>query len=687
MALKKKYLHRLSWGLALLAWVFMLISGLILISDYPYPYTVISDVPDFFPKLFLIAYILLLYAIFHYSIGKSESFNILELLWRVFVTGLVATLFSLISRFILFSASGVMVENNINQLLIIYYINAGLILIFLLAVFHVWKKLILYQKSKKLVITWQIFVYSLLISLFLDLLDLPFFGLLFNIIFAFLIIIGLYLSVNLKWVAYLNYKQKWKSILLNLLITFYLFYFINFLAVFPNVNLFFIDIAGNITILAIFVFVLIYAIFSVLVTLFNLPTSSVFEQKLEEVVSFQRLSRSKDMGGKEENVYAILLESSVSAVIANAAWLQLFDKDGNEMYTLYHRITEHGKHQIEKKIDPKFIEHLLNAKEVKDHPLKRFVINIDDAEYKSILFFPLFVQDTLTAKLILLKDISDGFNREMIEIIRTFVNQASISIENQRLLQEAIENERYKEELEIAKRVQGSLLPDILHKNDDFDIITYTRSAAEVGGDYYDTYRIDQNKVAIIIGDVSGKGTSAAFHMSEMKGIFHSLVQLDMSPKEFIMRANHALGNCLDRTSFITVSYFIFDRAKKTINFTRAGHCPTLIYDAKKRHVEFLEDHGLGLGILRDDQFANYIEVNTRSYLPGDILLLYTDGITEAKNENNEEFGYERLRELVKANYDQSPEEIERVILNELTTFCGTKPPSDDLTLLVIKFK
>ena len=684
--MKKIYIHRLSWALALAAWLFMLISGLILISGYPYPYQVISDVPDFFPKLFLILYIILLYAIFHFSIGRSETFNILELLWRVFVTGLIATLFSLISRFILFS-SGALIEDNISQLLIIYYINAGLILIFLLAVFHVWKKLILYQKTKKLVITWRIFIYSLLISLFLDFLDLPYFGWVFNIFFAFLIVIALYLSVNLKWVAYLNYKQKWKSILLNLLITFYLFYFIKFLAGFPNVNLFFIDIAGNITILAVFTFVFIYAIFSVLVTLFNLPTSSVFEQKLEEVISFQRLSRSKDMGGKEENVYAILLESAVSAVIANAAWLQLIDEKGNEKYTLYHRITEREKRSIEEKIDPELIEQLGNAEELRDFPVKRFVINIDDTEYKSMLLFPIFVQDALAGRLVLLKDISDGFNREMIEIIRTFVNQASISIENQRLLQEAIENERYKEELEIAKRVQGSLLPDILHKNADFDIITYTRSAAEVGGDYYDTYRIDQHKVAIIIGDVSGKGTSAAFHMSEMKGIFHSLVQLDLSPKEFIMRANHALGNCLDRTSFITVSYFIFNSETKTVEFTRAGHCPTLIYEANKGEVHFLEDHGLGLGILRDDQFENYIEVNTKSYLPGDIFLLYTDGITEAKNENNEEFGYERLRKLVKENYDQTPEEIERVILNELTTFCGTKPPADDLTLLIIKFK
>src|SRR5690606_35645301 len=146
------------------------------------------------------------------------------------------------------------------------------------------------------------------------------------------------------------------------------------------------------------------------------------------------------------------------------------------------------------------------------------VVNLPNEEYRSALVMPLTVQGRKYGQLCLLKDLQDGFNREMIEIIRSFVNQASISIENYQLIQEAIENERYKEELEIAKRVQGSLLPQRLERNDDFDITTFSRAAAEVGGDYYDTYRINRDKVAIIIGDVSGKGTSAAFHMSQMKG-------------------------------------------------------------------------------------------------------------------------------------------------------------------------
>ena len=189
------------------------------------------------------------------------------------------------------------------------------------------------------------------------------------------------------------------------------------------------------------------------------------------------------------------------------------------------------------------------------------------------------------------------------------MNQASISIENYRLMEEAIINERYKEELNIAKRVQDSLIPKVLCSNSDMEISAFTKAAAEVGGDYFDTYQLNANRVAVIVGDVSGKGTSAAFHMSQMKGIFQSLVQIKLSTKEFMIKANNALSGCLDRTSFITTTLMIFDADKKMIELSRAGHCPTLYYSAKDNKVRFLKDNGLGLGILRDQQFMNFIEV------------------------------------------------------------------------------
>ncbi len=683
MRVSKKNIRNLSLVLALLSWI-ILIGGSILLQ-YSFQQRIPPAIPLFTPSLAILGISLFTFLFFQINIGSSDSIDILDLLWKVFVTGLVVTVISLASFFTLRLITESRQVLNPYLITVIYNINTGLILIFLISTFIVYKRLILFQKTRRLVFLWRLFEYSLFASLFLSITEIKRFDIFYNIVFGYLIILGILLSVNLKWVPYLNFKQKWKSILLNLLITLYFFYLIFYLNSLSNTGL--PAFRDNLTVLVLFAFIFIYAIFSVLVILFNLPTSSVFEQKMEEVLNFQRLSQSRNTDHNEDQVYEILLESSVSAVIANAAWLEIFSSTLSQGKILYHKLNNWEKEELEACIDEEKIRKLTSSDPIKNIKTNRFVANLKHQEYKSMFVFPLFVQDRHLGTLVLLKDLSDGFNREMIEIVRTFVNQASISIENYRLIGEAIENERYKEELEIAKRVQGSLLPEFLHKNYDFDISAFTKAAAEVGGDYYDTYRINDHKVALIIGDVSGKGTSAAFHMSQMKGIFQSLAQLDLSPKDFILKANHALGNCLDRTSFITTSYFVIDSELKEMQFTRAGHCPTLFYRANEQKVLFLEDSGLGLGILRDDQFEKYVQVSSLDYLPGDVLFLYTDGITEAKNHQNQEFGFTRLKEYLERNPEKSPAELERGILKILNEFCGTKLPDDDFTLMIVKFK
>ena len=306
--------------------------------------------------------------------------------------------------------------------------------------------------------------------------------------------------------------------------------------------------------------------------------------------------------------------------------------------------------------------------------------------FKSILVYPIIVKNEQIGTLALLKEVDDSFNKEMIDIINTYVNRASISIENFRLLNEALENERYKEELKIASRVQKSLLPQTLDKNHDYNITAFSMAADEVGGDYYDTFRINDNKVALIIADVSGKGTSAAFHMSQMKGIFHSLAQLDLEPKEFMVQANSALSRCLEKTSFITASYFIIDTKSKIVRFTRAGHCPTLYLDGRTRETSFFKNKGLGLGILRNSSFEDYVQVNEFYYKPEDVFVLYTDGITEATNQNQEEFGYDRLRTSLLKHASLSPDKIKDGIIDDLYDFCGKRSLDDDYTMLIVKF-
>ncbi|GAA5032492.1 sigma factor sigB regulation protein rsbU [Marivirga lumbricoides] len=426
-----------------------------------------------------------------------------------------------------------------------------------------------------------------------------------------------------------------------------------------------------------------------MVILFNLPTSSVFEQKISEVLNFQRLSQSIQKGDNEDQVYNVLLESSTNAVFSLSAWLEIYEKD-RKTRIFKSNITDAKIQQVKKSIQesqifPYLHKHQSESFQKNLNPNK-LTANLNDPDYPSTLVVPLVIQDRQIGLLVLLKDVEDGFNKEMIDIINSFVSQACISIENFELLSEALKNERYKEELKIAMRVQKSLLPQELINDDNFEMFAFYESADEVGGDYYDYFRVNENKTAIIIGDVSGKGTSAAFNMSQMKGVFHSLVQLELDPQSFLTKANSALSFCLEKTSFITAAYYMIDSVEKTVTFSRAGHCPALFYNHEGKSVNYFHNRGLGLGIVRSNNYEKYIDVNQISYKPGDKLFLYTDGIVEAKNPEGEEFGYDRLSDVVSTYGSESPEKIKEKVIESLYSFIDSEGLDDDYTIVIIGF-
>lgn len=683
--LSRKGVIRLTMIVGFLLWSLLLVIDLLAL--FSKQNNIIFGIPTFVGQGLMALFSLSLVFYYRFNIGKAESINFVDLLWRVFVTGLLATVVSLSIEFFFSLFGESKLAHNPLTINFFYHINLGLILAFLVSTFIVWKRLILYQKSKSLMATWQLYEYVLLGTLLFDLFGYTYSSPAFISLFVILALLGLILSFNLKWVAYLNFKQKWRSILFIALLIIYLWYFFKTLIFFSEKTLLARDLLNSVFVLSLFSFILIYCVISLLVILFNLPTTSVFEKKLEEAVNFQRLSQSIPAGESEEKVYEILLDSAVSAVFSEAAWLEISDPSGKIELTLTHNLEEGAIPEIRKAAKTSAFKKILNADFERNPQIQKLSAKLKDVSFRSILIFPVTVKGEKIGTLALLKEVDDGFNKEMIDIIDTFVNQASISIENFRLLKEAIENERYKEELKIATRVQHSLLPRVLHQSGAFEIGAFTRAADEVGGDYYDTYQLDDNRIALIIGDVSGKGTSAAFHMAQMKGIFHSLSQLDLDPKEFLVHANNALSRCLENTSFITVSYYILDSAEKKVTFARAGHCPTLYYNSKEGNTNFFKNKGLGLGILRNTNFHKYVQVNEFHFNCGDIIILYTDGVTEACNAKKEQFGYERLQASLLKYADQPPEIIQEGIINDLYKFCEKESLGDDYTLLIVKFK
>ena len=643
------------------------------------------DFSSIFPQISFSIFVFFTFVYYRYVITKADSLNFTDLLWKVFITGLVTTLISLgIQGFFYVFANSSIIESPLT-INFFYNILAGLVIIFMVSTFVVWKRLILYQKSKNLLQLWWFFEIALAAALIFDFFNNEILTPYFNVAFLVLALFSLILVFNLKWVAYLNFRQKWKGILFIILSGIYLYHFFLNLSRFSSTDVLVINLLDRVFVWGILAFLFSYTLISVLVTLFNLPTSSVFEQKLKEALDFQKLSQAAPQGQTTDQTYETLLDSAMSAVFADAAWLEVIDDEGKRQ--MIRNLKDNEIDEIKSKIENPIIQEVIQFDFKSELNVNKLSGSVKASNYKSIIGLPILVKGTQVGYIVLLNEVSEAFNREMVSIVTTFVNQASVSLENLFLIKESLENERYKEQLKIAKTVQKSLLPTSLINNDHLTMEAFSMAADEVGGDYYDILEYQKNKFGLIIGDVSGKGTSAAFQMAQMKGIFHSLARQGVTPEEFNKKANLALSQCLNKSSFITATYFDIDTDSNTLKFSRAGHCPALMYCTESDNVEYLQSDGMGLGILRNSSYDNYVHGNTVKYREGDILVLYTDGITEAKNPDGEQFGNDRLKSSFETHCSKSPNQIKEGITNDLSDFTGKIDIDDDYTLVIIRFK
>ena len=566
----------------------------------------------------------------------------------------------------------------------LYAVSFAFFIFFIAKGFYIWRRMILFQKTKALEFEFRWFE----LLLFSTILIAPFQQESTNFVFiplmALLALFMLFLSLHLKWVAYLTVTKKWRSIFLLLANVVSLLIFIWYFQLAgqdPEMAMnYFLDPF----VLLATLFVFLYSTISFLVALFSLPTASVFEQKREDLLNFQRLSQLIQQGEDENQVYRIFFESAVKAAHTDAAWLELLHEDGVEVIEM-------------QEIDAKTILRIRNLAQGfiltnLEYTNNNLALNPQFKDlglsYKSIYVLPLKSPQRTFGILYLLKELEQGFvDRETNNVIRTFANQTVLTIENLRLANEAIQNERYKEELKIASTVQESLIPKTFPSDSWFEISCFSQAAKEVGGDFYDFLQLSEGRIAIIIGDVSGKGISAAFHMAQMKGIFHGLMQDDLEPVKFMAKANKALTHCLEKTSFITSALYIIDYKLKGFFFARAGHCHTLYYNSMTEETFYFNTEGLGLGIIRDASYAKRIHNMHYDYNPGDVMVVYTDGILEARNKNQEEYGEERLREMLTQTYHLEADDIKYAIIHDLNDFSMDMPIHDDQTLIVIKFR
>jgi phosphoserine phosphatase RsbU/P len=257
----------------------------------------------------------------------------------------------------------------------------------------------------------------------------------------------------------------------------------------------------------------------------------------------------------------------------------------------------------------------------------------------------------------------------------------------QGLLMEQAEKQRLEEELRIARQIQMSLLPQGAVTLPGLRVSALCLPAAEVGGDYYDLLPLSETRMGVLVADVSGKGTSAALYMAELKGLVLSLSRIYESPARLLSEANRILAATLDPRSFITMTYAVVDTATRTMRYARAGHNPMIHYEAATGLTRVLTPPGLGLGIdpgTRFDEILQEAEVPLRS---GDVFLFFTDGLSEAMNDRAELFGERRLRDVIESSDRLGEDEsmLKDRILAAIRSFVGDAAQHDDMTMVILK--
>lgn len=260
----------------------------------------------------------------------------------------------------------------------------------------------------------------------------------------------------------------------------------------------------------------------------------------------------------------------------------------------------------------------------------------------------------------------------------------------QTLLGEKAEKDRLEEELRVARRIQMSLLPQHDLAVPGLDIVGVCQPAREVGGDYYDVLPLDDGRVGILVADVSGKGPSAALYMAELKGLMLALAARHSSPRALLIEANRILARHLDGKSFITITYGVVDLPARTFTYVRAGHCPLLHVPGAynpNRTPRLLAPNGMVLGLDLPDKtiFERLLQEDVLPLGEGDVVLLFTDGVTEAMNSRLECFGEARLMAALEASPDQEFQQLKTGILRRLQAFVGEAEPNDDLTMVLLR--
>lgn len=276
-----------------------------------------------------------------------------------------------------------------------------------------------------------------------------------------------------------------------------------------------------------------------------------------------------------------------------------------------------------------------------------------------------------------------AFTEEDIDLLKTLASQCAISFENSRLQQDELSKEKIEEELKVARQIQEDSKPLEEHNLPGLDIYSYSQPARMIGGDFYDLIKISEDKLLLVVADVSGKGIPAALNMSKIQTMLQFASGVYQSPKVLLTELNKLIHEKIDKKSFVTMIVALFDLKEKKVRIARAGHNPALF--SKNNDINILLTKGMGLGLESESLFENTLEETVLDIDDDSLFIFYSDGLTEARNEKKQEFTTNNVIEIIKNFRNFDSKTIVKELVNSVKKFTGFAEQHDDITLVVVK--
>lgn len=406
---------------------------------------------------------------------------------------------------------------------------------------------------------------------------------------------------------------------------------------------------------------------------------------LEELAMLNELAREIGASRNSDTIMDRIIRRSLKAVDAEQAVITLVSEQSREpMKTLVRAMVTSSEHE-----QFHVNQNLLGWMHLNKRPLmsnsprsdERFRGITWDPSIRSILCVPLMVKSALMGVLTAYnKKGGVGFTEEDQRLLSIIAMQSGQVIENARLYEEEQKLIGMQEEVRLAGVIQMELLPGSAPNVPGYDIAGKTIPAQQVGGDYFDFVSVDDHTLAVCLGDVSGKGLPASLLMANLQATLRSQTLATSSASECIRRSNQLLYRSTDPEKFATLFYGILDFAQHRMMYSNAGHENPILF-ASGADMTRLETGGTVLGVVENFPFEDgVVELS-----PGDTLVIFSDGITEAFDESDQQFGEKRLIDAVAQHRNEPAESINQHIIEAVTTYAGSAPQADDLTLVVIK--